>query len=304
MVPEDFEDSAVSDLDENENVFDTPDDDGSGKDTGERKRNAGFAKLRKENAELRQMVEQTKATVGQLEKQTQRTQRVNPGGESIATQRRRYRNDVQRRASNSLEASGEVFDTDEERSTAFAMEVQAIIASDATALATQQAAAERAPRNVSEVLSEFDILNKEENSEVRERIETLPVKDRTDPDKVRSVVHAYIGENYRRFTDRQSEEPGESDQKVAGTSPVSGKHIHGGKVVLSKAAETAANDVRSGARGVRLSKKGNATQKATQPLTAEDIEIIQSQGSSPSDPQAVSEYLKAKQGVAGSVPRG
>ena len=305
-APNEYEDPAVSDLDDNENVFDTPDDDGGGKDPDVSKQNAAFARLRKENADLKAQVEKTTKSVAALEgKVNQRRAGPSPTNETPATQRRRYRLDVQRRAQQSFDSSGEVFETEEERQTAFLMEVQATIANDATQVAAMRQAEQNAPRNVNEVLAEFEVLNEEEVEEVRERLDKLSARDKADPEKIRGEIHSYIGQNYRRFTDRQVADPGEEgEQRPHGTSPASGRRISGGKVGLRKAAETAANDVRAGARGVKLKKSSDTGRRAPQPLSPDDIAIIQAQGNDVNDPVHVREYLDAKDIAARNAPHG
>ena len=93
------------------------------------------------------------------------------------------------------------------------METQRLYNEDMAMAQRQITAATDAEKVFDSTITEFEQLDDEDKTAIKERMATIPALERTDPERVKQFVHMYMGEHFQKFAGKASGASGQPASK-------------------------------------------------------------------------------------------
>lgn len=268
-----------------EALIQLPDEPEVEEESGDSKKNAAFARLRKTNTALKQAGQLLVEKLKKVEEQRDQGQSQlvpSPGTPDPYTQ---YETSVFQRAGQLLASRG-YKQEHPEYGTRFLVACQQIQVQDALTLLRQDMKREQAPTVVN---AEFDAavkkfsLDVQDQSELLKRLKSLDPMVQADQTVVRKEISAYIGENIEKFSKSKEPQTLKDEEEPEGWK-LSESPLESG--ADKKAGAAVGSRIQMEARGVEVPQKSDQGKKeeTTLRLSKEDRELMRKAFNPPLDP--------------------
>lgn len=267
------------------------------------KRNAAFAKLRKQNKLLSlaqaQFQEKMKASSnasanGQGQPNTQNV--LTPNLTNEQQQALRYSQMVESRAKEMTDKLVHSGMTQEVYTRLYWMNAQSVLTADLIEKSKRDSLAEKAPTVVNSVLSEFGQLSDEDRTAIRGRLKGFDPVAVADPQTVKREVFAFLGEKSlegdptRKVDKKPKSSKPSGDEEEGSWRDTPPDRIGAGQQSLGVGA-AAASEAKEG-RGMKIPHKDQKAEADSDGsrLTKDDRETMRHTGLDPADPVHVKRY--------------